>query len=229
MKKIIVTVTGIRPDFIRMSEIFRLLDEEPSFEHILVHTGQHYDELLSDIFFEDLQIRKPDYNLSIGGNGKKHYHQQADLSVKILKLFEDENIKPDIVLFLGDSNSVLASVPVRKEGYKIGHVEAGMRSYDERMFEEINRKICDHVSNYLFVYHDNYKNKAIREGIAEDKIFVIGNTIVEPLKKIADLSYSGSKSHILLDIHRPENFLYEDRLRQIIDFVKQYSKDYKCN
>jgi len=226
MKKIIVTVTGIRPDFIRMSEIFRLLDEEPSFEHILVHTGQHYDELLSDIFFEDLQIRKPDYNLSIGGNGKKHYHQQADLSVKILKLFEDENIKPDIVLFLGDSNSVLASVPVRKEGYKIGHVEAGMRSYDERMFEEINRKICDHVSNYLFVYHDNYKNKAIREGIAEDKIFVIGNTIVEPLKKIADLSYSGSKSHILLDIHRPENFLYEDRLRQIIDFVKQYSKDF---
>ena len=226
MKKTIVTVTGIRPDFIRMSEIFKRLDEESSFEHILVHTGQHYDELLSDVFFEDLQIRKPDYNLSIGGNNKKHYHQQADLSVKILKLFEDENIKPDIVLFLGDSNSVLASVPVRKEGYKVGHIEAGMRSYDERMLEEINRKVCDHVSNYLFVYHDNYKNKAMKEGIAEDKIFVVGNTILEPLRKIADLSYNGLKSHILLDIHRPENFLYEDRLRQIIDFAKQYSKDF---
>jgi UDP-N-acetylglucosamine 2-epimerase (non-hydrolysing) len=70
-------------------------------------------------------------------------------------------------LFLGDSNSVLASVPIRKEGYKVGHIEAGMRSYDERMLEEINRKVCDHVSNYLFVYHNNYKNKAMKEGITE--------------------------------------------------------------
>ena len=224
MKKTIVTVTGIRPDFIRMSEIFKRLDEESSFEHILVHTGQHYDELLSDVFFEDLQIRKPNYNLSIGGSNKKHYHQQADLSVKILKLFEDENIKPDIVLFLGDSNSVLASVPVRKEGYKVGHIEAGMRSYDERMFEEINRKVCDHVSNYLFVYHDNYKRKAMREGITEDKIFVVGNTIIEPLKKIADLDYSGSEKHIILDIHRPENFNHKDRLEKIIKFANLCNK-----
>ena len=216
--KTVVTVTGIRPDFIRMSEVFRKLDESNWCKHILIHTGQHYDSLLSDIFFTDLQIRKPDYNLRIGGPDKKHYHQQAELGVKIIELFESENITPDIILFLGDSNSSLVSVPLRKEGFKIGHIEAGMRSYDERMLEEINRKICDHVSNFLFVYHENYKQKALREGIPEDRIFVVGNTVVEPLKNIADLEYQGKSSHILIDIHRPENFKYPERMQKIIDF-----------
>jgi UDP-N-acetylglucosamine 2-epimerase (non-hydrolysing) len=219
MKKTIVTVSGIRPDFIRMSEVFKELDKSDWCEHILVHTGQHYDELLSGVFFKDLNIRKPDYNLQIGGAGKTHYQQQADLGPSIIDLFKKENISPDIILFLGDSNSVLASVPLRKEGYKIGHIEAGMRSYDERMLEEINRKVCDHVSNYLFVYHENYKRKALKEGIPENKIFVVGNTIVEPLKCIADMNYEGSKKHILLDIHRPENFKYKERMSQIINFA----------
>jgi len=219
--KTIITVTGIRPDFIRMSQIIKELDEASWCNHILIHSGQHYDNLLSGIFFEDLQIRSPDFNLSIGAAGKKHYEQQADLGVKIIECIEENNFLPDVVLFLGDSNSVLASVPLRKEGFKIGHIEAGMRSYDERMLEEINRKVCDHVSNYLFVYHKNYKEKAMKEGISEDKIFVVGNTIVEPLKNIADLSYKGSESHIILDIHRPENFNNESRLGAIVEFAIQ--------
>ena len=226
MSKTVVTVTGIRPDFIRMSEIFRRLDEDPHFQHILVHTGQHYDEMLSGVFFKDLEIREPDFNLSIGGSGKSHYHQQAELSVRIIDLFQQQDIEPDIVLFLGDSNSVLASVPLRKEGYKIGHIEAGMRSYDDRMLEEINRKVCDHVSNILFVYHENYKRKALREGIGEEKIHVVGNTIMEPLRRNADLAYQGSNSHILLDIHRPENFKYPDRMRTIISYANRYSEYY---
>lgn len=217
--KTVVTISGIRPDFIRMSEIFKKLDEAEWCKHILIHTGQHYDKSLSDIFFEDLQIRKPDYNLQIGSEQKKHYHQQAELGVKIIELFEKERINPDVVLFLGDSNSVLASVPLKKEGYKIGHIEAGMRSYDERMLEEINRKICDHVSNYLFVYHENYKEKAMKEGIAGEKIFVVGNTIVEPLKKIVDLQHQSKKQHIILDIHRPENFKYKERMISIVNFA----------
>lgn len=216
--KTVVTVTGIRPDFIRMSEIFKKLDQASWCKHILIHTGQHYDRLLSDVFFEDLDIRQPDYNLSIGGPNKKHYEQQASLGPSIIELFKTENISPDIVLFLGDSNSVLASVPLRKEGYKIGHIEAGMRSYDERMLEEINRKVCDHVSNHLFVYHENYKQKAIREGISPEKIHVVGNTVVEPLTRIADLDYKGKESHILLDVHRPENFNYKDRMKRIVEF-----------
>lgn len=219
IKRTVVTVSGIRPDFIRMSNVFKKLDDAPWCKHILIHTGQHYDKLLSDVFFEDLQIRKPDYNLSIGGSGKKHYHQQAELGVKIMELFDSEQIEPDVVLFLGDSNSVLASVPLRKEGFKIGHIEAGMRSYDERMLEEINRKVCDHVSSFLFVYHENYKQKAIREGIAEEKIHVVGNTIVEPLKQIVDTNYCGTMEHILLDIHRPENFKYPDRMKKIIELA----------
>ena len=217
--KTIMTITGIRPDFIRMSEIFKKLDEAPWCSHILVHTGQHYDKLLSDVFFDDLQIREPDYNLSIGAPGKKHYEQQAMLGPEIISVIENNNLNPDVVLFLGDSNSVLASVPLKKEGYKIGHIEAGMRSYDERMLEEINRKVCDHVSDFLFVYHDNYKNKALREGISKEKIFTVGNTVVEPLTKIADLNYTGSKNHILMDIHRPENFNYPERMQEILNFA----------
>lgn len=114
--KTILTISGIRPDFIRMSEIFKKLDE--NFNHILVHSGQHYDALLSDVFFTDLNIRRPDYNLSIGGQGKKHYHQVSDLSIGIIELIEKENLKPDLIMFLGDSNSVLASVPLKKRAIK---------------------------------------------------------------------------------------------------------------
>lgn len=222
--KTIMTVTGIRPDFIRMAPVFKKLDE--NFNHILVHTGQHYDTLLSDVFFSDMDIRKPDYNLQIGDIGKKHYHQQAELGVKIIELFQDENIKPDIILFLGDSNSVLASVPLKKEGYKIGHIEAGMRSYDERMLEEINRKVCDHVSDFLFVYHDNYKDKALKENISKDKIFVVGNTIVESLRSVNVESFVGESTHIGLDIHRPENFKYKDRMKHILKIANDYSKEF---
>lgn len=217
--KSIVTITGIRPDFIRMSEIFKKLDHAPWCNHTLVHTGQHYDKLLSDIFFEDLEIRKPDFNLQIGSPGKKHYQQQAELGPAIIELLEKNNISPDLIVFLGDSNSVLASVPLRKEGFNIAHIEAGMRSYDERMLEEINRKVCDHVSNKLFVYHENYKQKAIREGIPASKIEVVGNTIIEPLNRIADMNYIGKQSHILLDIHRPENFNSRNRLKNILNFA----------
>ena len=217
--KTIMTITGIRPDFIRMSEIFKKLDEASWCNHVLVHTGQHYDKLLSGVFFDDLKIREPDYNLSIGAPGKRHYEQQAMLGPEIISVIEENGLKPDVVLFLGDSNSVLASVPLRKEGYRIGHIEAGMRSYDERMLEEINRKVCDHVSDFLFVYHENYKNKALKEGIPKEKIFIVGNTVVEPLKRIADLKYVGSKNHILMDIHRPENFKYPERMQEILNFA----------
>jgi len=226
MKKTILTVTGIRPDFIRMSEIFKKLDK--NFNHILIHSGQHFDRLLSDVFFEELEIRQPDYNLEIGGEGKEHFHQTSELSVKLIQLIRSENLNPDIILFLGDSNSVTCAVDLKKEGYTIGHIEVGMRSYDRRMLEEINRVVCDHCSDYLFVYHENYKQKALREGIPEENIFVVGNTIVEVVKK---LGYNGPKKKdtVLLDIHRPENFKYENRLRNIIKYANKVSDGYLVN
>jgi UDP-N-acetylglucosamine 2-epimerase (non-hydrolysing) len=221
--KNIITVTGIRPDFIRMSEIFKKLDKE--FNHVLIHTGQHFDRLLSDVFFEELQIREPDYNLNIGGIGKEHFHQTSELSVKLIELIRNENLNPDIIIFLGDSNSVVSSVSLKKEGYKIGHIEAGMRSYDKRMLEEINRIVCDHCSDFLFVYHDNYKKKAIKENIDSDSIYVVGNTIVEVVNKFKPLRKK-LNDKIILDVHRPENFKHKERLKNIIEYSKLMSLEH---
>jgi UDP-N-acetylglucosamine 2-epimerase len=221
--KNIITVTGIRPDFIRMSEIFKKLDE--NFNHILIHSGQHYNKLLSDVFFDELNIREPDYNLNIGGDGKEHFHQTGELSAKLIELIRKENLNPDLILFLGDSNSVCSAMSLKKEGYKIGHIEAGMRSYDKRMLEEINRIVCDHCSDYLFVYHENYKQKALKENIKEDSIFVVGNTIVEVVNNHKPIE-SKKNNKIILDIHRPENFKYKNRLENIIKYTNKISKKY---
>jgi UDP-N-acetylglucosamine 2-epimerase (non-hydrolysing) len=226
MLKTVVTIVGIRPDFIRMSEIFRQLDL--NFNHILIHTGQHFEKLLSDVFFEDLEIRQPDYNLGIGGVNKPHNVQLADLSVKIVELFKKENIKPDIIIFLGDSNSVLVSPVLKKEGYRIGHIEAGMRSYDRRMFEEIDRVVCDHVSDELFVYHEDYRTNLVKEGIDPQHIHNVGNTIVEVCDRFSEALYITPKQNrqIILDIHRPENFKYIARMYTIIAFAGMCQNNY---
>ena len=223
--KTIVTITGIRPDFIRMANIFKELDK--NFKHILIHTGQHYDKLLSDVFFEELNIRKPDYILNTG-KCNNHYEQLSYLSVEIINLFKIEKIEPDLVIFLGDSNTVSASISLKKEGYKIGHIEAGMRSGDKRMLEEINRTVCDHCSDILFVYHDNYKENLRRENIVND-VYVVGNTIVEVCNKFKGEIMNDKKLNnmILLDVHRPENFKYKNRLQNIIRYGNECSKKYK--
>uniref|UniRef100_A0A6C0HCF1 UDP-N-acetylglucosamine 2-epimerase domain-containing protein n=1 Tax=viral metagenome TaxID=1070528 RepID=A0A6C0HCF1_9ZZZZ len=228
MKKTIVTITGIRPDFIRMCAIFKELDKE--FNHILVHTGQHYDTLLSDVFFKQLGIRNPDYILDTGKCSTNHYEQLAYLSVAVPKLFEENDIRPDLILFLGDSNSAGVSFPLKKAGYKIGHIEAGMRSYDKRMLEEINRTVCDHCSDILFVYHEDYKEQLLLENITKN-VFVVGNTIVEPFKmfynEIANISKRNDM--ILLDIHRPENFKYPERLKNIFEFANKCIEKYELH
>lgn len=220
--KNIITVTGIRPDFVRMSDIFKKLDE--NFNHVLIHSGQHYSKLLSDVFFDELKIRKPDYNLNIGGDGKEHFHQTSELSIKLIELIREKDLKPDLIIFLGDSNSVVSSLSLKKEGYKIGHIEAGMRSGDKRMLEEINRMVCDICSDYLFVYHENYKLKLEKENIKEN-VYVVGNTIVEVVEKFKPLEPK-LNDKILLDIHRPENFLYKDRLSNIINYANIVSEKY---
>jgi len=216
--KTVITVSGIRPDFIRMSAIFKKLDEEPNINHILVHTGQHYDELLSGVFFKDLEIRKPDYILNTGNSGKGgHQYQLGYLSVAIMELIANEKLKPDIILFLGDSNTVCAALPLKKEGYIVGHIEAGMRSFDKRMLEEINRTVCDHCSDIHFVYHSEYKRFLENENI-KDNVHIVGNTIVEVCKPFIPTEQKRNDM-ILLDIHRPENFKYKHRMENIIQYA----------
>jgi UDP-N-acetylglucosamine 2-epimerase (non-hydrolysing) len=215
--KTIVTLTGIRPDFIRMSEIFKKLDQ--NFNHILVHTGQHYDKLLSDVFFDELEIRQPNYILNAGKESTNHFEQLSYLSVAIPKLFKDNNINPDLIIFLGDANTVAVSFPLKKDGYNICHIEAGMRSFDRRMLEEINRTVCDHCSDILFVYTEEYKQYLKNENVVNN-VFVVGNTIVEPCNKFKDIMEKPKlKNLILVDIHRPENFKYPKRLERILNFA----------
>ena len=228
----VVTVSGIRPDFIRMSEVFRSLDSSPHINHTLIHTGQHFDHVLSGVFFKELEIRKPDYNLCIGGKGKEHFHQNAELTVKLIELIRQESLEPDWIVFLGDSNSVLVAPSLAKEGYRVAHIEAGMRSRDRRMLEEINRVMCDHSSELLFTYHEDYTNNLINEGIPRYKCECVGNTIVEVVNKHSyDLKQKKKEnSHILLDIHRPENFKDRVRLQAIFNWSRDLSVEFgvKC-
>jgi UDP-N-acetylglucosamine 2-epimerase (non-hydrolysing) len=225
MQKTIVTITGIRPDFIRMSFVFKELDA--NFNHILIHTGQHFDENLSGVFFEQLNIRPPDYTLDTGKTAANHFEQLAYLSTAIPNLFKEHNIVPDLILFLGDSNSVGVSFPLKKAGYKIGHIEAGMRSYDKRMLEEINRTVCDHCSDILFVYHEDYRQQLALENITKN-VYVVGNTIVEPFTLFREDIFANEKRKdmILMDIHRPENFNYPERLKSILQFGNLCSRKY---
>lgn len=222
----VVTITGIRPDFIRMSEIFKKLDQH--FNHILIHTGQHFDKLLSDVFFDELDIRKPNFTLNTGKESSNHYEQLSYLSKAIPELFLQKNINPDLIIFLGDSNSACVSLPLKKEGYRICHIEGLMRSFDKRMLEEINRTVCDHCSDILFVYHEDYKKNGEKEGIRQN-VFVVGNTIVEPCLRYSQKikTEPKKKNMILVDIHRPENFNYPERLERIINFCNMCSEKYQ--
>lgn len=216
----IVTITGIRPDFIRMSKVFEKLDH--NFEHIMIHTGQHYDDELSKIFFNQLKIRKPDFTLATGKNSSNHYEQLSYLSKEVIYLLKQKKIEPSIILFLGDSNSALVSAPLFKEGYKIGHIEGGMRSYDRRMPEEVNRVICDYVSDLVFVYTPLYKERLVNENKNPDQIFVVGNTIVEIVKQYMPTG-PRSKNFILADIHRSENLKSVGQLNHILTYLNELS------
>jgi UDP-N-acetylglucosamine 2-epimerase (non-hydrolysing) len=216
----IVTITGIRPDFIRMSKVFEKLDE--NFEHIMIHTGQHYDDELSRIFFSELKIRKPDFTLATGKNSSNHYEQLSYLSKEVIYLLNRKKINPDIILFLGDSNSALVSAPLFKEGYRIGHIEGGMRSYDRRMPEEVNRVICDYVSDMVFVYTPLYKERLIKENKSPEQIFVVGNTIVEVVKEYLPTG-PRKRDFILADIHRSENLKDAKQFNHILKYLNQLS------
>ena len=216
MNKVIATITGIRPDFIRMSKVFERLDEH--FDHIMVHTGQHYDDELSRLFFDELQIREPDYTLDTGRSSATHYQQLSYLATALIELFREKDIHPDLCLFLGDSNSVLASIPLFKEGFKIGHIEGGMRSYDRRMPEEVNRVICDYVSDHVFVYTPLYKERLLKENKPPDCVHVVGNTIVEIVERYRPRGRR-QRNYILADIHRNENLSSIKQLDHILNYL----------
>src|SRR3972149_1741955 len=204
----IMSIFGTRPEIIRLSRIFALLDK--NFEHVMVNTSQNYTRELNSVFFEDLNIRKPDYDLKV--NTEAYGIEVADVIVKTEKLLKKEN--PDILLILGDTNTGLSAIPAAHQGIKIAHLEAGMRSYDLRMPEEKNRVMIDHLSTVLLPYTPYSRENLIRENIHPSKIFVVGNPIIEVIEYyLSKIEKSNiltklklkKNNYFLVTAHRSEN------------------------
>lgn len=224
----VVTVLGTRPEIIRLSRVIEALDQHA--EHILVHTGQNYDPRLNDVFFEELSLRGPDYHLGArGGFGE----QVGTILSGVEQLFRDH--MPDRVLILGDTTSGLAAIPAKRMGIPVFHMEAGNRCYDDRVPEEVNRRIIDHTSDYLMPYTERSRQNLLREGIPGDRIFVTGNPILEvinyydsKIKQSRVLESLGVEpgKFFLITIHRAENVDIEARLASFVAAFNALQKKY---
>ncbi len=211
MKKLkVLTVVGTRPEIIRLSEVIKKLDETASIEHILVHTGQNYDYELNEVFFKDLGLRKPDYFLNAAGSNATTTIGQ--IIINIDPVLEKE--QPDAFLVLGDTNSCLCAIPAKKRHIPIFHMEAGNRCFDQRVPEETNRKIVDHISDINLTYSDIAREYLLREGLPADRIIKTGSPMFEVL--IANMSQiDGSdvltrlslekEKYFVVSAHREEN------------------------
>ena len=211
MKKLkVLTVVGTRPEIIRLSEVIRKLDATESIEHILVHTGQNYDYELNEVFFQDLGLRKPDHFLNAaGGNATTTIGQ---IIINIDPVLEQE--QPNAFLVLGDTNSCLCAIPAKKRHIPIFHMEAGNRCFDQRVPEETNRKIVDHISDINLIYSDIAREYLLREGIPADRIIKTGSPMFEVLyanmqqidaSDVLDKLSLEKEKYFVVSAHREEN------------------------
>ncbi len=225
-------IVGTRPEIIKMSPIIReCIDKK--INYFILHTGQHYTYELDKIFFEKLELPVPKYKLDIGSSS--HGEQTGKMIIEIEKVLKVE--KPDVVLVQGDTNTVLAgSIAAKKLNIKVGHIEAGLRSYDKTMPEEINRILSDHCSDFLFAPTKISKKALESEGIHPKKIFVTGNTIADAINKHAEFAEKKSgilkklgvdkEKYFLVTVHRQENVDDEIRFKNIIKGLSELNKKY---
>lgn len=219
----VVNVVGARPNLMKIAPLMAEMRRYPDLEPLLVHTGQHYDDKLSDVFFEDLGIARPDYELGVGSGS--HAWQTAQIMLALEPTLQQ--IDPDLVLVVGDVNSTLAAALVAaKLGIPLAHVEAGLRSFDRAMPEEINRVLTDAVADYLFTTEPSAEANLRREGIPAEKIFFVGNTMIDSLlrhrERAARLNAAASfgvrpQAYAVLTLHRPANVDAPDVLKGIIE------------
>jgi UDP-N-acetylglucosamine 2-epimerase (non-hydrolysing) len=228
-------IIGTRPEIIKCAPIIKYYEQKNT-KLVLVHTNQHYSFNMDEIFFEEMQLRKPDHNLNVGSG--THAEQTGKIMVGIEKLLQAEKI--DTILVQGDTNTVLgAALAASKMHVKIGHVEAGLRSFDRSMPEEINRIITDHISDYLFCPTSRSRQNVLAEGIPGDKIHVVGNTIVDATLQHYELARKNKASILasmgvdenrfnLLTAHRPANVDDVGRLKQLVDIMHVIIKETGC-
>ena len=233
----LLSVVGARPNFMKIAPIVCELKNFPEAEHCLVHSGQHYDDLLSGSFFADLDLPKPGVNLQVGSGS--HAVQTGEIMKRIEPVLLD--YKPNMVLVVGDVNSTIATaLTAAKLGMRVAHIEAGLRSFDMTMPEEINRKLTDAVSELLFVTEESGVKNLKNEGVATDRIFLVGNVMIDTLLRHRELA---SKSGILerlglgqngsrcgpygvLTLHRPSNVEDANTLKGILSAVSTVAREF---
>lgn len=230
MKKII-HIVGARPNFMKAAPVYFAIRDQGKFEQLLVHTGQHYDEKMSDIFFRQLGMPEPDINLEIGSAS------HAVMTARIMIAFEEVVLqeKPDLLIVYGDVNSTIACAMVAaKLGVKVAHVEAGLRSFDRAMPEELNRMLTDSISDYFFTTSPDADELLLQSGMAEDSIFFVGNGMIDTLVRLLpqakkpaaeDLEIDESRGFALVTLHRPSNVDDGESLKQIVDTLNELSKE----
>lgn len=232
MKKLkLMTVVGTRPEIIRLSRVMAALDASEAIEHIIVHTGQNYDYELNQIFFDDLGIRKPDFFLDAAG--KTATETIGQILIKIDSLLESE--KPDAFMVLGDTNSCLCAIPAKKRHIPIFHMEAGNRCFDQRVPEETNRKIVDHISDINLTYSDIAREYLLREGLPADRIIKTGSPMFEVLNHylpqinasdiLTKLNLEENK-YFVVSTHREENINSEKNFKGLMESLNLIADKY---
>ena len=225
----VLTVLGTRPEIIRLSRVIEKLDA--LCEHVLVHTGQNFDPKLSDLFFEELGVRPPDRHLGVTG---ATFGEQIGRMLTAVDIVLHEE-RPDALLVLGDTNSGLCAVLAKRMGIAVYHMEAGNRCYDDRVPEEVNRRVIDHSSTVLMPYTQRSKENLLREGVPSERIYVTGNPIHEVLEHYGEQIDSASVferlgvepgSYFVATMHRAENVDVDERLRDLAAALEQVSREY---
>ncbi|HTO14691.1 MAG TPA: UDP-N-acetylglucosamine 2-epimerase (non-hydrolyzing) [Edaphocola sp.] len=233
MKKIkVVTVVGTRPEIIRLSRVMCALDASAAIEHIVIHTGQNYDYELNQIFFDDLQLRKPDYFLEAAGTTSME--TIGNILLKIDPLLEE--LKPEAFLILGDTNSCLCAIAAKKRHIPIFHMEAGNRCFDQRVPEETNRKIVDHIADINLTYSDIAREYLLREGLPADRIIKTGSPMFEILNyylpkinesNVLEELKLQKEQYFLVSAHREENIENEKIFRNLMESLNSIVEKYK--
>ncbi|MCX6194919.1 MAG: UDP-N-acetylglucosamine 2-epimerase (non-hydrolyzing) [Cytophagales bacterium] len=244
----VIQVVGARPNFMKVAPLHRAIQKLAGWTSKIVHTGQHFDAKMSDVFFTQLELPKPDFFLGIGGGS--HTEVTAKIMVAFEKIVETE--KPDLIIVVGDVTSTLACTLVAiKMGIKVAHVEAGLRSFDRTMPEELNRILTDSVADYLFVTEESGMQHLKNEGVADERVFFAGNVMIDSLVRYQEkaktttiledlglatdaerqLATSDSRlatiDYIVMTMHRPANVDTKEGLESILELIELSSKDTK--
>lgn len=233
MKKLkVMTVVGTRPEIIRLSAVINKLEESEAIEHILVHTGQNYDYELNEVFFNDFKLKKPDYFLNaVTGTAVETI---GNILIKIDPIMEE--VKPDAFLILGDTNSCLTAIAAKRRHIPIFHMEAGNRCFDQRVPEETNRKIVDHISDINLTYSDIAREYLLNEGLPADRIIKTGSPMLEVISsRLKDIEKSDVLERLQLEdgkyfvvsAHREENINSEENFLDLVNSLNSVAEVYK--